>query len=558
MSNVKIFGLGGLEEYGKNLYCVEVGEKIFVLDAGLKFPEIELYGIDYILPDFSYLVENKERVAGLFLSHGHEDQIGAVCHILNDVQLNVYGSKFTLEVLKESLKDFGLKPEEHKLYEITEFKTLKFEETIVSFFKLTHDIPDNLAIAIHTPDGVIVYATDFTFSQIASKKYKTSFNKISDISKKGVLALLVESYGIFNAGSGQYNDQFLYKLNNVFKEAEGRLIFSLYSTNLKRLQQVIDMSIKYKKKVAIIGRRTQRLISIAMDNGFLNIPDNMLKSLKFIDEKNKNTSEDLVCFVTGERHEPYFMLQRMCKRIDKLIHINNKDTVAVLTKPLIGTEKMAAKTLDELHKSGAHVVTFGNDLLQESHPNIDEVKMITNMLNPRYIFPIKGEYRDMLKVMDVVKELGYSKENTILQGNGEIANIRDGKYVKTTEKIKCSEILIDGKLTDDIGEAVLKDRELLGEDGLLLAIVLINAKTRKIVSGPKIISKGFIYFNEENDLLDKITETTTESVESYLGSVQRIDWKELKKQMRNDVKGFIRKEISRSPIVMTVALNSDK
>ncbi len=558
MSNVKIFGLGGLEEYGKNLYCVEVQDKIFVLDAGLKFPEVELYGIDYILPDFSYLVENKERIAGLFLTHGHEDQIGAVSHILNEIQINVYASKFTLEVLKETLKDFGLNPDEHKLYEITEFKTLKFDETIVSFFKLTHDIPDNLAIAIHTEDGVIVYATDFTFSQIASKKYKTSFNKISDISKKGVLALLVESYGIFSAGSGQYNDQFLYKLNNVFKVAEGRIIFSLYSTNLKRLQQVIDMSVKYHKKVAIIGRRTQRLISIAMDNGFLNIPDDILKNLKFIDDKNGNIEDDLVCFVTGERHEPYFMLQRMCKKIDKLIHINNRDTVAILTKPLMGTERMAAKTLDELHKTDANVITFSSDLLQESHPNIDEVKMMTNMLNPKYIFPIKGEYREMLKLLDVVKELGYTKDNTILQGNGEVAVIKDGKHVKSTERVKCSEILIDGKLTEDIGEAVLKDRELLGEDGLLLAIVLVNARTKKIVSGPKIISKGFIYFNEENELLDRITETTTDSVEEYLRHTQRIDWKELKKQMRNDVKGFIRKETNRSPIVMTVALNSEK
>ncbi len=558
MSNIKIFGLGGLEEYGKNLYCVEVQDKIFVLDAGLKFPEVELYGIDYILPDFSYLVENKERVAGLFLSHGHEDQIGAVSHILNEIQINVYASKFTLEVLKETLKEFELDPNEHKLYEITEFKTLKFDDTIVSFFKLTHDIPDNLAIAIHTEDGAIVYATDFTFSQIASKKYKTSFNKISDISKKGVLALLVESYGIFNAGSGQYNDQFLYKLNNVFKVAEGRIIFSLYSTNLKRLQQVIDMSVKFNKKIAIIGRKTQRLISIAMDNGFLNIPDEMLQSLKFIDEKNSNISDDLVCFVTGERHEPYFMLQRMCKKIDKLVHINDKDTVAILTKPLMGTERMAAKTLDELHKSGANVITFGGDLLQESHPNIDEVKMITNMLNPKYIFPIKGEYREMLKVLEIVKELGYSNENTILQGNGEVSIIKDGKHIKSTDRVKCSEILIDGKLAEDIGEAVLKDRELLGEDGLLLAIVLVNARTKKIVSGPKIISKGFIYFNEENELLDSITETTVNSVENYLSNTQRVDWKELKKEMRNDIKGFIRKETNRSPIVMTVALNSDK
>ncbi len=555
MSKIKIFALGGQGEDGKNMYCVDVDQKIFILDAGLKYPTIELFGVDSIIPDFGYLEENKERIVGIFLSHGHEDHIGAVPKLLKTINVPVYGSNFTLALLKDTLNEQNIIFDDFTFNVVSSEKTLKFANVSIDFYRVTHSIPDTLGIAISTEDGVIVYAPDFNFDQNVTGIYKTDIKKISQIAEKKILALLVESLGAERVGVTHNTESLDYALNQAFYQADSRIIVSLYSTDLVRIQKIIDIAMKYERNIAIIGRKTQRTVDIAVKLNYLKIPQDRLISLKFIDEKNKNELKDCVILVTGERHEPFYMLQRMVKKLDRLIHIDHEDTIILMTPPIPGTEKIAARTLDVLYRFDTNIIKINKAILPPAHACSEDIKLLVNILNPKYIVPVIGEYRHHYAMKQISMQMGYNPNDVFLMDNGDILEIEAGIVTKNKEKIAVEDILVDGILEGDLSSVVLRDRELLAQDGVLLIIANIDARNKEIVTAPEIVSRGFIYMKENKELI-KDVETIFYDVSKKIFNNKYIDWRVYKDAIKSDISKFLYRETKRRPIIIPVLIDT--
>lgn len=553
---IEIFALGGLGENGKNLYVVEVDKRIFVLDAGIKYPDSELLGIDQVIPDYSYLVKNKDRIEGIFLTHGHDVHIGALPFILSDIKLNVYASNFTMDIIEDLLVEEGLNSKAYNLIRVNENTLLKFKTANVGFFQTTHNIPDSYGVYIETKDGLIVYTSDYTFDQNADEIYKTNYDTLTKISQKGVLALLSDSLGADKFGNnGNYHAN-MYKLNNIMKKAKNRLIFSVYSQDLRRIQKLIDLCVQYDKKVAIIGRKTQRIVDIGIKSGYLKIPENILKNLKYIDDKNKNDDPNLVILVTGIRHEPYYMIQRMCKGIDRLINITNKDHVIFMTAPYLGTEKLAAKTLDSLAKIDAEVTVFKRKDLQYSHAFSEEIKLMYKLLKPKYAIPAIGEYRHQHAHKNICLELGYKEEDIFILENGESAVFVNKEFKEINKKIEPLELLVDGSIAGDINEVVLKDRELLSEDGILIITANVNARIKKVLNEPKIVTKGFLFVKDNEEILNEIKNIFKKVSQEFLKN-KYIKWNDYKNVLRNEINNYIQKTTQRSPLVIPVIISTE-
>lgn len=555
MSKVRFFALGGLGENGKNMYVVDVDQQLFILDAGIKYPGPELFGVDEIIPDYKVLLRAAKNIRGLFLSHAHEDHIGAIVHLLKDLKIDIYATNFTMCIVKDALLDAGFDLNDYKLHVIDQDNIIKFGQVKVTFFNTTHSIPESVGIVIHTQLGSIVYTSDFTFTQIGDKNYQTDFQKLNEIASKKVLALLPESLGSELVQNSGVNLELNHRLNEIYLNAEGRIIVSLFSSDLQKIQRIVDISLAHKKKIAIIGRRAQRIVDIAIRSGYLNIPKESLVNLRFIDEKNKNDGLDIVCLVTGSRHEPFYMLQRMCKKADRLIHISEKDTICLLTAPVPGTEKMAARTLDILYRSDANVKIIDKRLLTQSHATGEEVKMMINLLKPAYIVPTIGEYRMQYRVKKLALELGYHESQIFLLDNGDVLNFSEEPYVGKQD-ISTGEILIDGSVVGDVNDFVVRDRELLSEDGALLIVAHVSAKKKQIISDIQIVSKGFVFQKPTGDLLEELKEQFIKTSQKHLSS-KYINWTEYKKDVRNDISKYIYQATRRNPITIPVIISTD-
>ena len=554
MARIKIFALGGLGENGKNMYCVDVDNQIFILDAGLKYPTLELFGVDSIIPDFTYLEKNKNRIVGLFLSHGHEDHIGAVPKLLKVLDIPIYGSHFTLAILKDVLEDQQISIENLNLHEVSSKKTLTFNGVNVDFYNVTHSIPESLGMAITTKDGVIVYAPDYNFNQNVHKSYKTDFEKLAKIAGKPVLALLTESLG--SEGSYTHNSNSLdHALNKAFYQAESRIIVTAFSTDLVRIQKIIDIAIKYNRKIAIIGRKTQRTVDIAVNLGYLIIPEGCLVNLRFIDDKNKNELKDAVVLVTGDRHEPFYMVQRMVKKLDRLIHINEEDTIILMTPPIPGTEKIAARTLDILYRNDVNVIKINKNILPPSHASSEDIKLLINMMNPKYIIPVIGEYRHQYALKNICLDMGFSKSNIIMLDNGQIVEMNNRKVINTKESITSGDILVDGILESDVSDVVLRDRELLAQDGVLLIIANVNARSKKVISTPEVVSRGFVYMKENEDLINDVIDIFLEVSKKELSN-KYINWRNYKNIVKDKISKHLYRETKRRPIIIPVIVDT--
>ena len=556
MSKINIFSLGGLQEDGKNLYVVEIDENIYILDAGLKYPTSELYGVDMIVNDLNYLIQNKERIVGLFLSHGHDDHIGGVYYLLKEMNIPVYASKFTLAILTDKLKEEQLDTTNYKFVPVNSRTVVKFGDVEIRFFDVSHNIPDCLGIAIKTLDGYIIYTSNYNFDQNSGINYSHMYRELALFAKDKVLALLTESLGANNEQSRGTILEFKLRINNLITQAKNRIIFTLFSSDILRIQQIVNIAVEKNKKIAIIGRKTQRLVNQAIELGYLNIPNENLANLKYIDDKNNNNNDNLVVLVTGERHEPYFMLQRMAKHIDRLIHLEPSDMVVVLTTPYLGTEKMAARTFDIIYRVTTNVVEFSANLLPQPSANREEIKQMINALNPKYVIPIIGEYRHQYALRVVANCVGYEDDRVIILDNGDVASFENGKYIGIVAEVPVGEVLIDGKAFKDVGDVVMRDRELLAQDGLLMICANINPKTKTVVAGPEIVSKGFAYINDSDSLMDDILEVFKNVSIKHLVN-KFINWSEYKNSLKSELSHFIYKKTKRSPIIIPVLISTD-
>lgn len=559
MSQINILSLGGLQENGKNLYVVEVDNKLFILDAGLKYPTSELYGVDNIVPDISYLIENKDRIEGVFLTHGHDDHIGSVSNILREIDTKVYASRFTLALVKDfitsQLPDFKINDE--NFVEVNKRSKLKFKTCSVRFFEVAHNISESLGIIINTKDGNIVYTGNYTFDQNAhSTDFRSMYESLVNASNEGVLALMTESLGALNEGNRGTILEFKQRIQNMFVKAKGRIIISLFSNDLQRIQMIVDICTSFNRRVAILGRKTQRIVNLGISLGYLKVPEKNLVNLRFIDDKNQNNDSDLVVIVTGERHEPYFMLQRMSKRIDRLVKLEEKDTVIILTNPYTGTEKMAARTLDMIYRVTTNVQVLKSNLLPESHADREEIKQMINLLRPKYILPVIGEYRHQYATIQIARCVGFDVDNLKILDNGDILSIVDGQYVGITGSAPVSEVMIDGQAVGDVGNVVMRDRELLAEDGVILVCANINPKQKKVLTPVEIVSKGFTYINENESLKEIITTVFNKVSENHL-SQKFVNWVDYKSDLKNDISRLIYKACKSNPIIIPVLISTD-
>ena len=556
MSKVNIFSLGGLQEDGKNLYVVEINQKLFILDAGLKYPTSELYGVDIIVNDISYLIENKNRIVGIFLSHGHDDHIGGVYHILKEFSVPIFASKFTMAILMDKLKEenFEYNPELFKV--VTSKTALKLSGTEIRFFEVAHNIPDCLGIALKTDEGYIIYTGNYSFDQNSRIDYAHMYRALAIFAKEGVLALLTDSLGADNDQSRGTILEFKLRITNILSQAKSRVIFTLFSSDILRIQQIVNIALEQNKKIAIIGRKTQRIVNQAMQLGYLNIPEESLANLRYIDDNNQNNDKDLVVLVTGERHEPYFMLQRMAKHIDRLIHLEKEDTIVVLTNPYLGTEKMAARTMDIIYKVTTNVKEFSKNLLPFASANREEIKQMINMVEPKYVIPVIGEYRHQYSMRIIADCIDYDMDRVLILDNGDIATFEDGNYVGITGDVPTGEVLIDGKAFKDVSDVVMRDRELLAKDGVLMVCANINPKTKAVVAGPEIVAKGFAYINENEDLKNEILDIFKKVSIKFLVN-KFINWSEYKNTLKTELSHAIFKKSKRSPIIIPVLISTD-
>ena len=562
MSLINFLSLGGTEEVGKNLYLLEVDKDLFILDCGIKYPSVNQYGVDFVLPDFAYIMNNITRVKGIFLSHCHLDHIGGLPHLLRYAKIPVYGTHFTIEVLKSLLEEYNLNVSDYELHEVSYNEELRMGKNKVRFVKVSHSVPGSAFIVIKTLDGNLVYTGNFNLSVSKNSLYSTDYDALLKLREEGVFMLLEESISTTSPILRELNDAFLSKVEKEIKNASGRTIISLFSTNLERIEEVIKIASKLGKKVSIIGKKTQTIVKIALDNNLLDIKEEDFVNLKYITDDNKNDDPNLVCLVCGERHEPYFMLSRMCKGVDRLINIDSNDTVLILTKPHIGVEKLASKTIDSLYRKTDNVVLFDNSLLLSASSSKEECKQMIDILKPKYILPVIGEYRSLFTVKQIALSLGYKPERVIIPSAGNVYSFYDGEYLKVIYSFEPKEINIEGKgssdstikAMNDISDQVTKDRELLASAGVVIFICNINAKERRVMSRPQIINKGF-YLDDE--MKQKIMEKFNEIKDEYF-KTPFLMWDDFKKDLKRAITSLLYEITKSAPLVIPNVISTEK
>lgn len=556
MANIKIMALGGLGEQGKNMYIVEINNDIFVLDAGLKYPEIDMYGVDAVVPDISYLIENKKRIQGIFLSHGHEDNIGAIPYLLKRIPVRVYGTHYTLSLVEDILKSNKMDIKKYKLFRINDKKVLTFNDVTCSFFNTTHSVPESVGISLSTEDGSIVYATDFNFNPETEDYYKVSYEKITDIGKENVLAVLAESVGTSSLGRPTDYSSFEYSLNNILNNTEKRVIIAGYSEDLLRVQKAINIALAKGKKIAFIGKGSDRLVNFARNTNYINIDEDAIVNLKYIDDNNKNVIEDLVVFVTGVRNEPYAALNRMAKCEDRLIHIEKGDSVVIMCPPKSGSELYVTNVINELYRSNANINVFEKKHLCGTHATNSDLKMLYSMLKPKYALPIKGEYRHMYDHSQVLFKMGYNKENVLQLENGEMIEIVNGEIVNI-EKHNLTDVFVNGSLVGGVNEKVIKDRETLAEEGAVIVNVAYDVRTRKLVNNPSIITRGFTYKISDEQLNEIVSNITVKIINNALLK-KTFNLEQLKDVLQNEISNQLFRFTKHRPIIILSILELNK
>ena len=553
MSIIKFCALGGLGENGKNMYVITVDEKLFVLDAGLKYPSAELYGIDAVIPNIDFLEENKDNICGIFLSHAHEDNIGAIIEVFRRINAPIYTTNFTASIVELMLAEEQIRYRKNRIKRITENDVLKFGNVNISFFNTTHSIPESVGISINTEDGSIVYAPDFALDPTNDPHYRTSFDKITDISKNKTLVLCPESLGVNNFNRVEHDYSFNYKIKELLQRKK-RIIFSMFSSNLQGIQKVVDLCVAENRKIAIMGRKTQKTINAAMSLGYLKIPNENFTNLKFRTPENNNDDDNLVIILAGSRHEPYFMLLRMMTDQDKLIALRKEDIVCIIAPPVHGTEKISSKAKESLYKLGCTVSNFSKNMLRSSHANSEDLKLMYQLLSPKYIIPVIGEFRHQYQHRNIAMENGYKSSDIVMLDNGEQVTFIDGELQAGKEKVVAGDVLIDGSIIGDINEIVIKDRQYLSDNGAVIVAVNIDTNISKIVGGPKVISKGFIATNIWNEMVTELESITYNTVVKHLRKAE-VDFTLLK----NDIKDKLAKEIedttNKRPVILPVVIN---
>ncbi len=547
LKGVKIIPLGGLEQVGMNITAIEYEDSIIVIDCGLSFPEDEMLGIDLVIPDVTYLKENIEKVKGFIITHGHEDHIGSLPYILKEVNVPIYATKLTTAIIENKLK-------EHNLLKNTKRKVIKYGQSInlgcfrIEFIRTNHSIADAAMLAIFTPAGIIFHTGDFKVDYTPVYGKPIDLQRIGEIGKKGVLALLCDSTNVERPGYTMSESSVGKTFDTIFADnAKQRIIVATFASNVDRVQQIVNAAAKNGRKIVVEGRSMVNIISVASELGYLKIPDNMLIDI----EQMKNyTDNQLVLITTGSQGESMAALPRMAASIHKKVTIKPGDVVILSSTPIPGNEKAVSKVINELSMKGAKVIY--QDTHVSGHACQEEIKLIYTLTKPKYAVPVHGEYKHLIRHAELAQTLGVPKENVFVLSSGKVLTLSDEKAAITGE-VQAQGILVDGLGVGDVGNIVLRDRQLLSENGLIIVVISLEKYSNQILSGPDIVSRGFVYVRESENLMEEARVVVEKALDKCL-SRNNADWGKMKNEIKDSLSDFIWKKTKRNPMILPIIM----
>lgn len=549
---VKIIPLGGLNEIGKNMTVFECSNDIFILDCGLAFPDADMPGVDIVIPDFTYVERNKDKIRGIVITHGHEDHIGGLAYLLKKINVPVYATRLTIGLIEGKLKEQGLSGKVN-LNVVEPKKTVKMGCMAVEFIKVNHSIPDSVGMAIHTPAGVIVHTGDFKvdYSPIDGKIIDLA--RFGELGSRGVLALMADSTNAERPGYTHSERTVGASFDKLFQKGEGkRIIIATFSSNIHRVQQIINCAVRYNRKVAIFGRSMVNVINTAIELGYLDVPDGIIIDIEMM---NRYENERIVLITTGSQGEPMSALTRMAMNDHKKVNITPMDFIIISATPIPGNEKFVTRVVNELMKSGAEVVYEAMyEVHVSGHACQEELKLMQALTKPKFFIPVHGEYKHLKKHADLALQMGLEKENVII---AEIGNVieTDGNTMKVVSQVPAGRVLVDGLGVGDVGSIVLRDRKHLAQDGLIIIVIGIEKNTNEIVAGPDIISRGFVYVRESEELMVEAKGLLTDTLDNCSASELR-EWNSLKGKLRDALSDYIYQKTKRSPMILPIIMET--
>lgn len=547
--SLRIIPLGGLGEIGKNITAIEYEDEIIVIDCGISFPDEDMYGIDLVIPDIKYLLDNKDKVKGLFLTHGHEDHIGAIPYILKQINMHVYGTKLTIGLVESKLKEHDMLSKTN-LIPISPGESIKLNKLIIEFIRVTHSIAESCALAIHTPIGIILHTGDFKIDYTPIDGKVMDLNRIAQLGQEGILLLMADSTNVERAGHSLSEKIIGETLNRIISNANGRVIVATFASNIHRMQQIADASMMYNRKIVFSGRSMENISNVAMDLGYLHIPK---ESIVGIEDLNRYPSDKITIITTGSQGEPMAGLSRIAYGSHRHISIEQDDLFIISASPIPGNDKLVSRVINQLYRKGVEVIYEDlEDIHVSGHAYKEELKLIHTLVKPKYFMPVHGEYRHLKHHSDLALKLGMDKSNVFTLETGQVLEISQDKAI-ATEKVHTGVVFVDGIGVGDVGNIVLRDRRDLARDGMVTIVVAINKETYSIVSGPDIITRGFIYARESEGLIKKIKDVAKEEIEICLEN-NIIEWQVLKSGVRKSVEQLLYHKTKRRPSVFPIIM----
>ena len=545
---LQIIPLGGLGEIGKNMTVIRVDDEILIVDAGLMFPDESMLGVDLVIPDITYLIENKDKIKAIVLTHGHEDHIGGLPYVLKRINVPVYGTRLTLGILEGRLKENGV--DSGNLHSVMQGDIINVGCFSVGFIRVNHSIPDAVALSIKTPVGMIVHTGDFKFDYTPVDGKMTDFRRLSDLGNKGVLVMLADSTNSEREGHTPSESTVGAAFDKAFHKARGRIIVATFSSNVQRIQQVIDTAVRYKRHVAVLGRSMVNVIGISLDLGYLTAPKGTIID---IDEIHRYRMEQVVIVTTGSQGEPMSALTRMSVSDHRKVGIVPGDTVIISATPIPGNEKLVSKTIDNLMKLGADVIYGRNQGIHVSgHGSREELKLMNNLVRPKFFVPVHGEYHHLIQHARLARELGMAKENIFISENGQILEFTRDKG-QVAGKVQAGMIMVDGLGVGDVGNIVLRDRRQLSQDGILIIAFTMNRQTNRVVSGPDIVSRGFVYVRESEALMEEARARVQQALDRCEDENVK-EWSAIKANVRDALGRYLFDKTRRRPMILPIIM----